>query len=188
MLWVYDHYRYFKFFIAWINFRRQNLTSTYVRFWRLKSIPALKLVTFPSSNNVNKIRPISATNKWNIPDAYKAGRLLTLDLLNCLFLFYVHKKLELLAQFLSANFQFIKQMGTFEIELFLLLASDKNMVGNLIETVYIPTPWIRKGVSATLWSWQMWRYDMAKSNVTLETKQPRPQREILTDNKIKKCK
>ena len=41
MLWVYDDYTYFSCYSARIEFRRQNLTSTDVRFWRLKSIPAL---------------------------------------------------------------------------------------------------------------------------------------------------
>ena len=41
MLWVYDHCRYCYFYSAAIDFRRQNLTSTDVRFWRLKLIPAL---------------------------------------------------------------------------------------------------------------------------------------------------
>ena len=41
MLWVYDHYNYFKSYSAENDFRRQNLTSTDVRFWRLKSVPAL---------------------------------------------------------------------------------------------------------------------------------------------------
>ena len=34
-------YKYFHTYSAGIDFRRQNLTSTDVRFWRLKSIPAL---------------------------------------------------------------------------------------------------------------------------------------------------
>ena len=42
MLRVYGHYRYFIFFSAWIVFIRQNLTSTDGRFWRIKTIPALK--------------------------------------------------------------------------------------------------------------------------------------------------
>ena len=41
MLWVYDHQKYFYSFSAGIDFRRQNLTSTDVSFWWLKSIPAL---------------------------------------------------------------------------------------------------------------------------------------------------
>ena len=41
MLWVYGHYTYIYSSSAGIDFRRQNLTSTDVRFWRLKSIPAL---------------------------------------------------------------------------------------------------------------------------------------------------
>ena len=42
MLWVFDHYKFFNFFSAGIVFIRQNLTSTDVRFWRIKTIPALK--------------------------------------------------------------------------------------------------------------------------------------------------
>ena len=41
MLWDYDHYKYFNSYSAGIDFSRQNLTSTDLRFWRLKSIPAL---------------------------------------------------------------------------------------------------------------------------------------------------
>ena len=39
MLWVYDNYKYS--FSVWIVFRRQILTSSDVRFWRLNTIPAL---------------------------------------------------------------------------------------------------------------------------------------------------
>ena len=41
MLWVYDRYKYFYSYSAGIDFSGQNLTSTDVRLWRLKSIPAL---------------------------------------------------------------------------------------------------------------------------------------------------
>ena len=41
MLWVYGHHNFFNSSSAGIDFRRQNLTSTDVRFWRLKSTPAL---------------------------------------------------------------------------------------------------------------------------------------------------
>ena len=40
MLWVWGYYKYFYSYSAGIDFSRQNLTSTDVRFWRLKSIPA----------------------------------------------------------------------------------------------------------------------------------------------------
>ena len=40
-LWV---YKYFNSFIAETDFRRQNLTSVDVRFWRVKTVPALKLM------------------------------------------------------------------------------------------------------------------------------------------------
>ena len=42
MLWVYGHYKYFYSYSAVIDFRRHNLTSVDVRFWRLKSIWRLK--------------------------------------------------------------------------------------------------------------------------------------------------
>ena len=41
MLWVYAHYKYVYTYSAG-GFSRQNLTSTDVRFWRLKSIQALQ--------------------------------------------------------------------------------------------------------------------------------------------------
>ena len=41
MLWVYGHYQYVDSYSAESDFSRQNLTSTDVRFCRLKSIPAL---------------------------------------------------------------------------------------------------------------------------------------------------
>ena len=36
---VYVHYKYFYSYSAGIDFSRQNLTSTGVRLWRLKSYP-----------------------------------------------------------------------------------------------------------------------------------------------------
>ena len=42
MLWVYGHYKYFNFFSAWTAFKRHNLTSADIRFWRVKTVPALK--------------------------------------------------------------------------------------------------------------------------------------------------
>ena len=41
MLWVYGQSKYFYFYSAGMDFSCQNLTSTDVRFWRLKSTPAL---------------------------------------------------------------------------------------------------------------------------------------------------
>ena len=43
-LWVYGHYNLFNSFSIGTVFRRQNLTSIDVRFWRLKTFPALKWV------------------------------------------------------------------------------------------------------------------------------------------------
>ena len=42
MLWVYGQWKYFNSFGAGIVFIRQNLTSTDVRFWPIKTVPALK--------------------------------------------------------------------------------------------------------------------------------------------------
>ena len=39
VVWIYDHYKLFYSFSAVIYFRRQNLTSIDVRFWRFKSVP-----------------------------------------------------------------------------------------------------------------------------------------------------
>ena len=41
MSWVYGYYKHIYSCSAGIDFSRQNLTSTDVRFWRLNSIPAL---------------------------------------------------------------------------------------------------------------------------------------------------
>ena len=46
MLWVYEHQKYVYSYNAGIDFSRENLTSTDVRFWRLKSIPALEGLKF----------------------------------------------------------------------------------------------------------------------------------------------
>ena len=42
MLYVNCHFKYFHFFSAETVFIRQNLTSTDVRFWHIKTVPALK--------------------------------------------------------------------------------------------------------------------------------------------------
>ena len=42
MLWVYGHYKYFNSFRAGIDFKRQDLTFADVRFWRIKTVPALR--------------------------------------------------------------------------------------------------------------------------------------------------
>ena len=42
MLWVYGHYKYFNSVSVGNVFIRQNLTSTDVRFWRLKTVPVMK--------------------------------------------------------------------------------------------------------------------------------------------------
>ena len=40
VLWVYGRYKYFNSYSAVIDFRRQNLTSAYVVFWRLNPLTA----------------------------------------------------------------------------------------------------------------------------------------------------
>ena len=42
MLWVYGYYQCCDSFSVGIVFRRQNMTSLDVTFWRLKTVPALK--------------------------------------------------------------------------------------------------------------------------------------------------
>ena len=49
MLWVYGHYKCFNSFSAETDYRSQNLTSTYVRFWRIKPVPALEGLTLLTS-------------------------------------------------------------------------------------------------------------------------------------------
>ena len=46
MVWVYVHYIYINSFSAEIVFRRQSLTYVDVRFWRLKTVPALRELIF----------------------------------------------------------------------------------------------------------------------------------------------
>ena len=50
MLWVYDHYNYFDFFSSVIVFISQDLTSTDVRSWHIKTVPALKGLTLDLLN------------------------------------------------------------------------------------------------------------------------------------------
>ena len=78
VLWVYGHYKYFNSCSAGIAFSRQNLTSTDVRFWRLKSIPALWGLNFISQSNHSywernerlntNICKCSVSNKANLSD------------------------------------------------------------------------------------------------------------------------
>ena len=55
MLWVYGHYKCFNSFSAGTVFIRQNLTSTDVRFWCIKSVPALKRLVIVQSRKGNLI-------------------------------------------------------------------------------------------------------------------------------------
>ena len=54
MVWVYGHYKYCNSFSAGTDFMRQNLTSTDVRFWRIKTLPALKELKIISSYTGDK--------------------------------------------------------------------------------------------------------------------------------------
>ena len=60
MLWVYRHYKYFISFGAGNVFICQNLTSTDVRFWRIKTVPALKGLIYTRGHQT----PLS---KWSSP-------------------------------------------------------------------------------------------------------------------------
>ena len=79
VLWVYGHYKYVYSYSAGIDFSRQNLTSTDVRFWRLKSVPALKElkqdkcytvigypIRYPLRNTVDLVI-FACLNFWNFP-------------------------------------------------------------------------------------------------------------------------
>ena len=48
-LWVYDSYKYVNPFSTGTVFIHQYLTCTYVRFWRIRTVPTLKELTFLSS-------------------------------------------------------------------------------------------------------------------------------------------
>ena len=70
MLWVYDNYNYFYSYSAGIDFSRQNLTSTDVRFWRLKLIPALQGLS--ASTVMDKIiRPDLVQHCPNVGPAFR---------------------------------------------------------------------------------------------------------------------
>ena len=60
MLWVYGHSKYFNYFSTGTVFKRQNLTSTYVRCWRIKTVPALKGLIYLEGNCYFS----SNTNVW----------------------------------------------------------------------------------------------------------------------------
>ena len=74
MLWVYSHYKYFNSFSSGTVFKRQNLTSRDVRFWRIKTVTALKgriivsdhCVSLCSTGNVtgSLIFPSKWTHVW----------------------------------------------------------------------------------------------------------------------------
>ena len=61
MLWVYGHYKYFNSFSAGTIFIRQNLTSTDVWFWRIKTIPALTGLNLDNKLSSNNPTEIPAT-------------------------------------------------------------------------------------------------------------------------------
>ena len=66
MLLVYGRYKYLNYFSVGNDFIRQNLTSTDVRFWRIKSFPALKglnyiILFYKLSDNCQRIGSGSET-------------------------------------------------------------------------------------------------------------------------------
>ena len=58
MLWVYSHCKLVNSFTAVTVFRRQNLTSIDVRFWRIKSVPVLKVLRHAGKQPASKTRNI----------------------------------------------------------------------------------------------------------------------------------
>ena len=60
MLWVYGQYKYFNSSSAGTVFIRQNLTSTDVRFWHMKTVPALKELKCSTFNELIT----QSTYKW----------------------------------------------------------------------------------------------------------------------------
>ena len=64
MLWVYVYYKYFNSSSAGIDFGCHNVTCTDVRFWRIKSIPALEelhrhsemMSMFHDKENLNNLK------------------------------------------------------------------------------------------------------------------------------------
>ena len=80
MLWVYGHHKYVYPFSAGVYFIRQNLTSTDVRFWRIKSVPVLKglhintlssltqsLSDFLSPGLINGSGALFSASVWSAP-------------------------------------------------------------------------------------------------------------------------
>ena len=67
MLWVSDHYKYVDSYSAGIGFSRQNLTSTDVKFCRLKSIPesdVYRRQILSTKVDPRTVRVNSDQNKW----------------------------------------------------------------------------------------------------------------------------
>ena len=63
LLWVYDNNTYFNSFSEGVVFIRQNLRSTDVRFWRIKTGPSLKGL-------INGCRYVSVTSVSGIKSAF----------------------------------------------------------------------------------------------------------------------
>ena len=75
MLWVYGHQKYFYSYSVGIDFSGQNLTSTDVRFWRLKSIPTLLRPLFSVAHFLFSARSTVNTTRWPNAESMLAHRL-----------------------------------------------------------------------------------------------------------------
>ena len=64
MFWVYGRYKYFYSLSAGNDLRRQNLTSTDVRYWRLKSIPALWGINCGNIQHITLVLPGKAKRQY----------------------------------------------------------------------------------------------------------------------------
>ena len=71
MLLVYGYYKHFNSFSAGTVFMRRNLTSVDVRFWRIKTVPALKglNMSVKSPNNFREFY-VKMTLYYNIVELY----------------------------------------------------------------------------------------------------------------------
>ena len=75
MLRVYDHYKMFVYsYSAGIDFRRQNLTSADVRFWRLKSIPVLQGLNTQLSLTLSCLSSYPISLKWLCSTTHKSSQ------------------------------------------------------------------------------------------------------------------
>ena len=77
MLWVYSSYKYFYFYSAGINFRRQNLTYTDVRFLTYKGDPRTVRVLTPAmfaEHGNRAVCPLAAPQRQTLVNAYFSSK------------------------------------------------------------------------------------------------------------------